>query len=121
MRRIDLSTHYAGEDRKLIALRQETDELRKLILQRAEKALTSWRALADTYRRQLASLDHHKVEIDRLKQDIEGLNRIYLLNREKTDEILISKAMDHAALAGARIVENAVANPNPVFPSGSRS
>lgn len=116
MRRIDLETHYAGDDRKVMALQKESEELRKLILQRTGRALETWRALAGTYRKQLGKLDFHKVQIDRLKQDIEGLNRIYQLNREKTDEILISKAMDHAALAGARIVESAVADPNPVFP-----
>jgi G-rich domain on putative tyrosine kinase len=116
MRRIDLATHYGGEDRKLVALVQEIEEMRQLILKRTQKSLVTWKSLAGTYRKQLVALDKHKVVIDRLKQDIEGLQRVYLLNREKTDEILISKAMDNAVLAGARIVESASANPNPVFP-----
>ncbi|HKP94544.1 MAG TPA: hypothetical protein VJ385_02185 [Fibrobacteria bacterium] len=117
MRRIDLTTRYAGDDRKLVATNQEIEELRRLIIQRAERSLNTWKSLSRTYRAQLARLDFHKVDIDRYKQGIEDLSRIFQLNREKTDEILISQAMDKAAMASARVVEYAVADHKPVFPN----
>lgn len=117
MRRIDLTTRYSGDDRKLVASNQEIDELRRLILRQADRSLNTWKSLSVTYRKQLAKLDFHKVDIDRYKQGIEDLNRIFQLNREKTDEILISQAMDKAAMASARVVEYAVANRKPAFPN----
>ncbi len=116
MRRIELTTRYAGDDRKSIASKQEIEELKNLIQQRSNRSLNTWKSLAFTYRLQLSKLDHFKINIDRLKQDIEDLDRIFQLNREKTDEILISQAMDKAAIAGARVVEYAVADATPVFP-----
>lgn len=116
MGRIDLDTRYAGDDRRLVASKQQIEQLRNLIVQRADRSLATWSTLAATYRRQLEKLDAHKVKIDRLKQEIEDLNRIFQLNREKTDEILISQAMDRAAMAAARVVEYAVADQAPAFP-----
>ncbi len=116
MRRIELATRYGGNDRKLVSSSQEIDQLRSLIQQRVEKSLKTWNAISSGYRSELASLDAHKVEIDRIRQEINELQRMANLNREKTDEVLISKAMDKAALAGARVVEPAVADPAPAFP-----
>jgi uncharacterized protein involved in exopolysaccharide biosynthesis len=116
MRKIDLGTRYGGDDRKLVASNQEIEELKKIILQRAERSLNTWKSLAITYRKQLARLDYHKVDIDRLKVGIEDLSRIFELNREKTNDLLISQAMDKAEMAGARVVESAVANQKPTFP-----
>lgn len=116
MGRIDLDTRYAGDDRRLVASKQQIDQLRNLIVQRADRSLQTWTTLAASYRKQLEKLDAHKVKIDRIKQEIEDLNRIFSLNREKTDEILISQAMDKAAMAAARVVEYAVATQAPAFP-----
>lgn len=120
MRQIELSSRYGAEDRKLLTNEQEIEQLKVLIRRRVEKSLTTWNSIAGTYRSELARLDAHKVEIDRIRQDIEELQSLVDLNREKTDEVVISKAMDKAALAGARVVEEAVANPAPVFPNRMR-
>lgn len=116
MGRIDLDTRYAGDDRRLVASKQQIDQLRNLIVERADRSQKTWAALAETYRKELAVLDAHKVKIDRLKQEIEDLNRIFQLNRGKVDEIMISQAMDRAAMSAARVVEYAVANQAPAFP-----
>ena len=116
MRKIELGTRFASDDRKLVATAQEISELRKLMQSRIGRSLSTWKSLAAAYKIQLAGLDTHKIEIDRHQQDIDDLQRLVQLNREKTDEVLISKAMDKAALAGARVVEDAVADPMPVFP-----
>ena len=116
MRRIDLSTRYGADERRLLSSAQEIGQLQGLILKRVGKSLATWKSLAETYRAELTRLDGHKLKIDRIKQEIQDLQRVVELNREKTDEVLISKAMDKAALAGARVVEEAVADPAPAFP-----
>jgi uncharacterized protein involved in exopolysaccharide biosynthesis len=116
MRRIELSTRYGGDDRKMLAIQQEIEKLKSLTNTRLARSLATWKSLAVGYRAELVTLDAHKVDIDRLHQEIEELQRMVELNREKTDEVVISKAMDKAALAGARVVEAAVADPIPASP-----
>ncbi|MEO7426976.1 MAG: hypothetical protein ABI036_17440 [Fibrobacteria bacterium] len=116
MRRIDLGTRYGANDRKLMASTQEIEELKSLVQKRLNRSLAAWKAMAHAYRSELSKLDAHKVEIDRWRMEIEDLQRMVELNREKTDDALISKAMDKAAVAGARVVEEAVADPVPAFP-----
>lgn len=116
MRRIELTTRFGAEDRKLLANSQEIGQLKSLIQQRVRKSLANWKSLAVAFRNELARLDTHKIDIDRIRLEIQELQRMVDLNREKTGEVVISKAMDKAAVAGARVVEAAMADPAPAFP-----
>jgi len=116
LRRIDLSFKFKADSWQVVAVNQEIDQLRKLIRERLAGNLERWRALADSYRKELANLDQQKVQVDRMQRDIDDLAERDRMNREKVHEVLISKGLDQAEVASVKVVQFADLSSDPAFP-----
>lgn len=116
LKKIELMSRFGSEDRKILAVNKEIEELKGLIKRRLSHSLLTWKELADSYRKQLRQLDRARISISRIKRDIEDLNQQYLLNKEKFNEIFVSKIMDQASLSSVKVVEYAIASNTPASP-----
>lgn len=119
LRRIELSSRYNERERPITAIDHEIEEIDALIKERFQSTLSTWVALANSYREQLNELDQAKIGIERLNREIIEVQRRYHLNREKYEELLISGAMDQASVTSVRVVEYAVLSSKAAFPNKS--
>jgi uncharacterized protein involved in exopolysaccharide biosynthesis len=116
LRRIDLSFKFNADSWQVVAVNKEIDQLRTLLRERLAGNLEKWKALADSYRRELAALDEKKIDIDRMKREVDELTERDRLNRDKLHEMMMSKSLDLADVASVKVVERAEASTDPAFP-----
>jgi len=116
LRRVDLSSRFNPDATQMVTINREIDQLRRLIRERTASNLEKWRALAGTYRQELATLDSSKVAIARMRREIEDLSDRERLSRENLADVMMSKGLDQAAVASVKVVQGAEAQNDPAFP-----
>lgn len=116
LRRIELLSKFGADDRKVMSVNKEIEEVKGFIKQRLKHNLVTWKELAKSYREQLNALDRSKIDIDRMRRDLENLTQEYQLNKGKYNELLIAKNMDSALISSVKVVEYASLSSAPVFP-----
>jgi len=116
LRRVDLSSRFNPDATQMVTVNREIDQLRRLIRERTASNLEKWRALAGTYRQELATLDSSKVEIARMRREIEELSDRERLGRENLADVMMSKGLDQAEVASVKVVQGAEAQNDPAFP-----
>ena len=116
LRRIELLSKFGADDRKVMSVNKEIEEIKGFIKQRLKHNLVTWTELAKSYREQLNGIDRSKIDIDRMRRDLENLTQEYQLNKGKYNELLIAKNMDSALISSVKVVEYASISSAPVFP-----
>jgi len=116
LRRVDLSSRFNADATQMVTINREIDQLRRLIRERTAANLEKWRALAGTYRQELATLDASKSEIARMRREIEELSDRERLSRENLADVMMSKGLDQAEVASVKVVQGAEAQNDPAFP-----
>jgi len=116
VRRVDLSSRFNPDATQMVTINREIDQLRRLIRERTAANLEKWRALSETYRSELATLDSSTVEIARMRREIAELSDRERLSRENLADVMMSKGLDQAEVASVKVVQGAEAQNDPAFP-----
>lgn len=103
--RIDLIKRYGKQDQNVASVNNAIAQMQELMKGRLAVMKDSWRRVLDSSQKRLAKLEAAEAEISRLQREIDGLNSLYNLNREKYFELTISKAMDLAQVTSPRVAQ----------------
>lgn len=117
MKKIEVNSLYGPKDLKFINLTEEIKQVKTLINSNYEQSLQTWKALKDSYSKQIEGLYGNKNIVERLEREIVDLKSVYALNQEKYNQIVITNAMDKAEISAVKVVEYATPPSGYSFPN----